>query len=373
MNDKIYVGVSPWSFSRDEFKELFEVPEENRPVKVMVDRMRGRSRGFGFIESKTNSAMKFLINGAKNGETGAYICVTEPAPKIISNLQTFDSFDDSLVNEGKLNIFDLHIIDDRLGIERLDGTYTAKDMETLLGAFEDIVEELKVTRLVIDTTAFCHRLPDKKSIQHFIFRLSKILRQYSCLLMMIPETIVDSNTRTYSIFAISEPEANEVYDMGNIIGQGDLLQNLKIVSHDSLTHLYLEKARTHERLLKFDEAVKIYKIYERNEDVIRVKVDNAKYHEKLLEFDAAAEIYKELMMDDDVIRVREKARNKVSQTVVHGDQVTKTEIKDSVINRSNVGGSSSKAEELREAKSLFEEGLIDDDEFKQMKKEILGK
>ena len=37
------------------------------------------------------------------------------------------------------------------------------------------------------------------------------------------------------------------------------------------------------------------------------------------------------------------------------------------------GGGSSKAEELREAKSLFEEGLIDDAEFKQMKKEILGK
>ena len=64
---------------------------------------------------------------------------------------------------------------------------------------------------------------------------------------------------------------------------------------------------------------------------------------------------------------------KVTQKVVHGDEVTKTEIKDSVLNRSNVGGGSSKAEELREAKSLFEEGLIDDDEFKQMKKEILGK
>ena len=31
------------------------------------------------------------------------------------------------------------------------------------------------------------------------------------------------------------------------------------------------------------------------------------------------------------------------------------------------------AEELREAKALLDEGIIDDDEFKQMKKEILGK
>jgi hypothetical protein len=65
---------------------------------------------------------------------------------------------------------------------------------------------------------------------------------------------------------------------------------------------------------------------------------------------------------------------KVSQKVVHGDEVTKTEIKDSVLNRSNVGGGkNSKAEELREAKALLDDGIIDDAEFKQMKKEILGK
>jgi len=107
------------------------------------------------------------------------------------------------------------------------------------------------------------------------------------------------------------------------------------------------------------------------------KTKLAKHHEKLMEFDEAAEIYKELELEDDVIKVRklksEQGAVKVTQKVVHGDEVTKTEIKDSVLNRSNVGGKSSKAEELREAKSLFEEGLIDDEEFKQMKKEILGK
>ena len=64
---------------------------------------------------------------------------------------------------------------------------------------------------------------------------------------------------------------------------------------------------------------------------------------------------------------------KISQKIVHGDEVTKTEIKDSVLNRSNVGGGSSKMQELRELKEMLVEGLIDEDEFKQMKKEILGK
>ncbi len=83
---------------------------------------------------KTTLAMEFLINGAKAGETCCYISVTEPSSKMLSNLQTYGFFDESLVKEGKLNIFDLTVINDRLGVERLDGTYTSKDMEALLGS-----------------------------------------------------------------------------------------------------------------------------------------------------------------------------------------------------------------------------------------------
>ena len=108
------------------------------------------------------------------------------------------------------------------------------------------------------------------------------------------------------------------------------------------------------------------------------KLNIARRQEKLLEFEEAAETYKELGMDDDVIRIRkiksEQGAVKVSQKVIHGDEVTKTEIKDSVLNRSNVGsGGKSKAEEIKEIKELLDSGAIDADEFKQMKKEILGK
>ena len=56
---------------------------------------------------KTTLAMEFLINGAKAGETCCYISVTEPSSKMLSNLQTYGFFDEALVKEGKLNIFDL--------------------------------------------------------------------------------------------------------------------------------------------------------------------------------------------------------------------------------------------------------------------------
>jgi hypothetical protein len=109
-------------------------------------------------------------------------------------------------------------------------------------------------------------------------------------------------------------------------------------------------------------------------------LEQAKRHEKLLEFDQAADIYKKYGMDDNVIRLREKT--KVKQTIIHGDYVDDrdttyiddrdTVVKDSVISKSNIGGSS-KIQEIRELKELHDTGAIDDDEFKQMKKEILGK
>ena len=111
-------------------------------------------------------------------------------------------------------------------------------------------------------------------------------------------------------------------------------------------------------------------------------LEQAKRHEKLLEFDQAADIYKKYGMDDDVIRLREKS--KVKQTVVHGDYIDDrdttyiddrdTIVNDSVISKSSVGsGGSSKMQELEKLAEMKEKGLIDDDEFKQMKKEILGK
>ena len=105
----------------------------------------------------------------------------------------------------------------------------------------------------------------------------------------------------------------------------------------------------------------------------------AKKYEKLLEFDKAAEVYKNWGTENDVIRVRklkaEQGAVKVDQTIVHGDYVDDrdTIVKDSVISKSSIGGGSSKMQELEKLTEMKKEGLIDDAEFRQMKKEILGK
>ena len=102
---------------------------------------------------------------------------------------------------------------------------------------------------------------------------------------------------------------------------------------------------------------------------------HARYRESVLDYEKAIEIYEQINMPKEAARLRKiiAEQKKVEQTVVQGDQITKTEIKDSVLNRSNVGGGSSKIEELEKIIEMKKEGFIDDDEFKQMKKEILGK
>ena len=107
-------------------------------------------------------------------------------------------------------------------------------------------------------------------------------------------------------------------------------------------------------------------------------LEKVKQREEAKDYEAAIQIWESLGEIKEAARVRELQAElgavKVAQKVVQGDEISNTEIKDSVINRSNVGaGGKSKAEEIKEIKELLDSGAIDDAEFKQMKKEILGK
>ena len=99
--------------------------------------------------------------------------------------------------------------------------------------------------------------------------------------------------------------------------------------------------------------------------------------ERLELYDKANEFYKYHDMLEEAAAIRrKKAEMGGSKTEIHGDYVDDrdTIVKDSVINRSNVGaGGDDKFTKLKELKEMLSEGLIDGDEFNQMKKEILGK
>ena len=109
-------------------------------------------------------------------------------------------------------------------------------------------------------------------------------------------------------------------------------------------------------------------------EMLRLKAEE---REQALDYTEAARIWDQLGEIEEAARIRklmtEQSAIKVNQKVVHGDEISKTEIRDSVLNKSNVGGGSSKMKELRELKEMFDSGFISKEEMEEMKKEILEK
>jgi hypothetical protein len=120
-----------------------------------------------------------------------------------------------------------------------------------------------------------------------------------------------------------------------------------------------------------------------NKSLWENKLDQARTYENQLDYDHALSLYRELNMTEDIRRINQAKYNirgeresGGSTTIIHGNYVDdrETVVKDSVLNRSNIGGSgTSKIDELEKASALKEKGLINDEEYEQMKKEILEK
>ena len=81
MATRLYVGGLPYSTTDDQLKQHFSAAGTVETAKVIVDKMTGRSRGFGFVEMATPE------DGAKaiemfNGQDmeGRNIIVNEARP-----------------------------------------------------------------------------------------------------------------------------------------------------------------------------------------------------------------------------------------------------------------------------------------------------
>ena len=107
--------------------------------------------------------------------------------------------------------------------------------------------------------------------------------------------------------------------------------------------------------------------------------EEAYMNEEDLDYAGALKIWESLGDRSEAKRIRLKMREdgkvKVDQTVVHGDYVDDrdTTVKDSVLNRSNVGaGGKTKGERIKLIKELLDSGAIDKDDYEKMKREIIG-
>ena len=82
MSNNIYVGNLPWSYKDDTLRELFEEHGEVSDAKVIVDRMSGRSRGFGFVEMASEEDAGAAIEAFNGSEAdGGALKVNEAKPR----------------------------------------------------------------------------------------------------------------------------------------------------------------------------------------------------------------------------------------------------------------------------------------------------
>jgi len=78
----IYVGNLSYEATEDDLRQAFAAFGEVSSVAIIMDKMTGRSRGFGFVEMPEKSQAEAAISGLNLQEVrGRAITVNEARPK----------------------------------------------------------------------------------------------------------------------------------------------------------------------------------------------------------------------------------------------------------------------------------------------------
>jgi RNA recognition motif-containing protein len=78
----IYVGNLSYEATQDDLRQAFEAHGEVSSVSIIMDKMTGRSRGFGFVEMPDQAAGQAAINALNLQEIrGRAMTVNEARPK----------------------------------------------------------------------------------------------------------------------------------------------------------------------------------------------------------------------------------------------------------------------------------------------------
>ncbi len=84
MEKRLYVGNLPFDLSEDQLHELFSAHGQVASTKLITDFNTGRSRGFGFVEMRTEEEAQAAIdkmNKAKVGEREIVVNEARPRPE----------------------------------------------------------------------------------------------------------------------------------------------------------------------------------------------------------------------------------------------------------------------------------------------------
>jgi RNA recognition motif-containing protein len=81
MATKLYVGGLPYSTQEDALKELFAQAGNVVSAVIIMDKMSGRSKGFGFVEMSSNDEAQKAISMFNDQEfEGRKLTVNEARP-----------------------------------------------------------------------------------------------------------------------------------------------------------------------------------------------------------------------------------------------------------------------------------------------------
>jgi len=182
---------------------------------------------------KTTMCVEYLMNGARMGDKGLFISVTESRAKLIENISTYEFFDMSFVDKGDIQIIEFADLMEKLGLAGVE--ITNDNMGIFIKGFMDLVVKNRVTRLVIDSlTGVCFQIKNRDNIRDFVFKLSKQLGEKKVTSMLISEISPESNS--YSTHGVEDTIADGIIVMGNIAQRGHLLRTLHVVKMRGTVH-----------------------------------------------------------------------------------------------------------------------------------------
>ncbi len=82
MATKLFVGGLPYATTSDELREAFSKAGKVADANVVMDKMTGRSRGFGFVEMGSEEDAKKALETLNGSEIdGRKIFVSEAKPQ----------------------------------------------------------------------------------------------------------------------------------------------------------------------------------------------------------------------------------------------------------------------------------------------------
>ena len=125
---------------------------------------------------KTTFAMQILFHGAKNGETVIYMTgIAEPIFMIKKFMSNYEFYDESLVESGNVQFWDLGTSIQSMGPKKA------------LNAIVDIVRETKASRICIDPLPLSQLFSSEVEYRKYLYEFLTTLRTLNVLAMIVGE------------------------------------------------------------------------------------------------------------------------------------------------------------------------------------------